>query len=177
MRAKPGAVMRLTTAIVLTFFAAGYLYAEEDCTAPELPVSVSQDVLDHLTGWIALHTSYDVSQLYHSPPEILFCGVGDIVDYESSTILVEPFLEAAYDLPNRRIYLVTPWSEKEPFDRSVLLHELVHDVQLSNREWECVGAPEMEAYLLQAKYLEDFTIIANFNWQRIYALSRCPKTD
>lgn len=177
MRDQPGAVMRLMTAIVFTFLAAGYLHAEEDCAAPESPVSVSRDVLDELTGWIALHTDYDVSQLYHAPPEISFCGVGDIIDYESSTILVEPFLKAAYDLPNRHIYLVAPWSEKEPFDRSVLLHEMIHDVQLSNQQWECIGAPEMEAYLLQAKYLEGFGIIPNFNWQQIYALSRCPKTD
>lgn len=160
------------------FLAVGQARAEHACPDTEkLPTTVSEKVINDLTGWIALHTSYDVSLLYTDPPMISFCNVGDTIDHEAATIIVEPFLRAAYNLPEREIHLVAPWSEQDPYDRSVLLHEMIHDVQLSNREWACIGAPEMEAYLLQARYLEEQGLSPNFDWQSIYTLSRCPKTD
>lgn len=167
--------MRLFLLLALMLLA-GAASAEEDCFgAPLKPISVSENITNELIGWIALHTMYDVSLLFNEPPKITFCEIGDMIDYEASTIRVEPFLSAAFNLPEREIYLVMPWSQDDPYDRSVLLHELIHDVQLSNRDWPCVGAPEMEAYRLQAKYLAENGVKPDFDWAGIYALSRCPK--
>ena len=55
-----------------------------------------------------------------------------------------------------------------------MLHELIHDVQLANREWPCVGAPELEAYMLQAEYLGAYGIDPGFDWRSIFLLSLCP---
>ncbi len=150
-------------------FDAGCMVAE---TSPE--PAVTRSVLNELIGWIALRTDYDVSAVYRDPPEIVFCHVGEIVEYEAEGLLVDEILAAAYDLTKRRIYLVEPWSAEDSFDLSVLLHELIHAVQLDNRDWPCTGAPEWEAYMLQSVWLRYQGIVADFDWNTIYRLSKCP---
>jgi hypothetical protein len=167
-----------TTALALSVaLAAGAADADptdevcpSDLPAPHVP----DELLAELIGWIALTTIYDVSDTWRNPPEIAFCAPGDRLAYEERTILVEPSLQAAYDLPARRIHLVLPWWPDDLFDRSVLLHELVHDVQLANRDWDCIGAPEWEAYRLQDQWLQEHGMIHAFDWDAIAALSRCP---
>lgn len=154
------------------------------CLAPRKPNAdlhvlnvAPKQVFDDLIGWLAMNTSYDLILTYHSPPTVSFCDVGDFVDYEGKKLLVEKELRAAFDYPNRHILLVRPWSAENYFDQSVLLHELIHDVQLSNREWECLGAPELEAYLLQHTWLREHGINYSFNWPAILSLSVCPVAD
>ena len=154
--------------------------AEMDTPDPECinhgsPVQpdVTRSDLDELIGWIALHTDYDLRSVYNDPPEIVFCEVGDFIDYEADELLVDEILSAAYDPSRRRVYLVRPWTKEEPYDLSVLLHELIHAVQLDNRDWPCPGAPEWEAYSLQALWLQDHAIMPDFNWSAIYRLSQC----
>ena len=107
---------------------------------------------------------------------ISFCAVGDRVAYEDGDLIVDAVLHAVYDLKDRRILLVQPWSAENPYDVSVLLHELIHDVQLSNPEWDCIGAPEFEAYWLQDKWLAQHGVRPGFNWPEIRKLSLCPET-
>ncbi len=147
-----------------------------DCAAPESSPApaVTRSDLDALIGWIALKTDYDLSAVYRDPPEIVFCQVGEIVDYEAEGLIVDQVLAAAYDLSRRRIYLVQPWTAEEPFDLSVLLHELVHAVQLDNRDWPCPGAPEWEAYGLQSLWLREQGVAVSFDWSAIRTLSQCP---
>ena len=162
----------------ISFLCAACLFASgavaqtpENCEEwPEVPDKLITD----LTAWIAIHTMYDVSELHRSPPEIAFCSVGDWIDYEEGGLRVEPELRAAYNHPSDSVYLVLPWSADNPYDRSVLLHELIHDVQLANRDWPCVGAPELEAYMLQAEYLGAYGIDPGFDWRSIFLLSLCP---
>lgn len=81
----------------------------------------------------------------------------------------------AYDRPNHRIVLVRPWDPANPRDRSVLLHELVHAVQLANRAYECLQLPEWEAYKLQPDYLDQLGPEAGLDWLQICFLSQCPR--
>lgn len=136
--------------------------------------SVPQRVFNDLIGWIALHTMYDVKPLANHLPEIVFCTKGERISYEGLDIPVEEGLRAVYDLSHRRVFLVRPWSADNPLDRSVLLHELVHIVQLDGRTWPCTGAPELEAYMLQDQYLKEYGIDAGFDWGAIFLLSICP---
>jgi hypothetical protein len=57
----------------------------------------------------------------------------------------------------------------------VLLHELVHAVQFDNRSWDCLGAPEWQAYKMQEAWLAEHGISADFDWLLIYMQSRCPR--
>lgn len=150
---------------------------EGGCRPGASPAKVPAELLRELTGWIALHTMYDVRRLDADPPRISFCAVGGDIAYEDGSLRVEPELHAAYDLPNRVVHLVLPWSADDPYDRSVLLHELIHDVQLTNRDWACIGEPEWEAYTLQAIYLQEHGIFPSFDWSAIRRLSTCPPVD
>ena len=138
---------------------------------------VEQALYADLVGWIALHTVYDVSRTWYDPPEIVFCVEGEIIDYEGRDLLVDPALRAAFDLPARRIHIVLPWSPDGLIDRSILLHELIHDVQLHNRDWDCLGAPEWEAYRLQDLWLQEHGVILPFDWPAIRHLSECPSEE
>jgi hypothetical protein len=147
--------------------------ARADQAAAHVPPSAA--LVRELTLWIAAETGYDVTRTLDDPPEIVFCDPGERVPYEDDTILVEQDLEGAYDLPARRIYLVAPWTPDAVRDQAVLLHELIHDVQFSAREWECITAPEWEAYQLTAKWLAAHRVEPGFDWLQIYFLSRCPR--
>ncbi len=107
------------------------------------------------SDWIEAATDYDVESTRADPPRIGFCETGDAIPYESGTVLVDDTLNGAYDWPNRRVILVHPWDPNTPQGRSVLLHELIHHVQLANRGFECVNAPEWGAYKLQDAYLTE----------------------
>ena len=130
--------------------------------------------LPALLDWIAEASGYDVGALRRDPPEIVFCDIGDLIDYEGAGLMVEPYMHAAYDLPAHRIHLVRPWDASDPKSLSELLHELVHVAQLAARDWRCVGEPEWEAYKLQERWLIEQGAPTDFNWLVIYRLSRCP---
>jgi hypothetical protein len=153
---------------------AGAASAEAPCAPADAAPRVPEVLLAELVGWIALHTMYDVGSTWRDPPEVIFCTVGDVIAYEGRDLLVDPALRAAYDLPARRIHLVEPWSPDSLVHRSVLLHELIHDVQLLNRDWPCLAAPEWEAYRLQDLWLQEQGVILPFNWPAIRRLSECP---
>jgi len=152
----------------------------DDCRVPVAatlqPAYVPQSVVDDLLDWIAEATDYSVGDTRTNPPDITFCSIGDIIPYETDHVLVNDTLSGVYDLPNRRIILVRPWDPGDIRDRSVLLHELIHHVQLNNRSYACVEAPEWEAYQLQEAYLNQHDIASGFDWLQIFFLSQCPRT-
>jgi len=171
-------------AMMATLPANAYILAQQnpvdDCRIPVAatlePAFVPQNVINELLDWIAEATDYDLGDARINPPAITFCSTGDIIPYETDHVLVNDTLSGAYDLLNRRIILVRPWDPDEIRDRSVLLHELIHHVQLNNRGYECVQAPEWEAYQLQEAYLNDHDIASGFDWLQIYFQSQCPRT-
>lgn len=142
------------------------------CPEP-LPVVVSRELYDELIGWIAIHTSYNLLFVYRDPVTVSFCDIGQLVEYEDRELLVEDPLRAAYDVSRRHIYIVRPWSPLNVYDRSILLHEMIHDVQLHSKEWECQRESELEAYLLQEKWLLEQGVRYDFDWEMILSLSRC----
>ena len=136
---------------------------------------VAPEVMADLVRWIGAATEYDVSATLAALPEVSFCIHGETIDYAGERVTVEEDVLAAFDDSARRIFLVRPWSAEDPRDVSRLLHELIHDVQLANRYWECPQAPEWEAYKLQDKWLAERGIASGFDWLEIYFLARCPR--
>lgn len=160
-------------ALVAAFMAAApsafaeVVAAREDCTRPS-PALVAE-----LLDWIGAASGYDVAGARADPPAIFFCDEGDVLDYPGGTAVVEPGERGVYDYEARVIYLVGPWSPEDPRQRSVLLHELVHDVQFANRAWECPNATEWEAYKLQEAWMAEQGLVAEFDWVRIWFWSKC----
>ena len=57
-------------------------------------------------------------------------------------------------MKKNEINLRDTWNIHDPFDKSVLLHELIHYVQdLNEVKFDCVQQMEAEAWPLQKKYL------------------------
>lgn len=62
---------------------------------------------------------------------------------------------AYYDPLRDEIVLPQGWRVDDPFDVSILVHELVHFMQAkAGRRYPCPGAREKEAYAAQAAWLE-----------------------
>lgn len=175
--------MRLLGVVLLAALALAPLKAADQtagagtCEADHAVPSVAPSLYANLVGWIALNSSYDVSRTWYDPPQILFCSVGDVVEYEGRDLLVDRELRALYDLSDRRITIALPWSPDGLIDRSILLHEIFHDVQHQNQEWECIGEPEWEAYRMQDKWLQEHGAVLPFDWPMIRRLSTCPDVE
>jgi hypothetical protein len=150
------------------FAASAQTRAQEACRLPDGAVG-------QLLDWIAVKTDYDIERVRIEPPAIESCATGAVIDYAHEATIVDAGIHGLYDFESRHIYLIEPWDYDDLRDRSVLLHELVHAVQLDNREWDCIGAPEWEAYKLQEAWLAEHGLEADFDWLQIYFQSRCPR--
>ncbi len=139
------------------------------------PPTVAPALIRELTTWIASKTDYDTAPTMRDPPVVTFCDTGETIRYEGKDVIVDAQLRAAYDLRHRRIFLVLPWRASDARDVSTLLHELIHDVQFSNRRWLCKGETEWEAYKLQEAWLAENGLASGFDWPQIFLLSRCPR--
>jgi hypothetical protein len=70
-----------------------------------------------------------------------------LVDGERDTI-------AVYEDATRTIYLPESWSGSTVVEQSILVHELVHDIQnVLGLQFECAQAREKLAYLVQDRWL------------------------
>jgi hypothetical protein len=150
------------------------LAATAQSPQPDECVRPSPDLVEELLGWIGAASGYDISSSLADPPEILFCAEGDVLHYPGGDTLIEPNERGLYDFEDRIIYLVAPWRPDDPRQVSVLLHELVHDVQFRNRGFECPNASEWEAYELQEAWLAERGIHAEIDWLQVWFWSKCP---
>jgi len=130
-------------------------------------------LVEQLLDWIEANTAYDVSASRKKPPAIRTCHSGDVISYEGHLLIVDARLAAAYDIRQKAIYLVEPWSPDDARDVGRLLHELIHDVQTRTREWACWGDAEWAAYKLQAKWLRAQGVDPGFDWMQIFVHTRC----
>lgn len=134
---------------------------------------VDPGLVREMLEWIGEQTAYDVSDALAAPPTIMLCDRGDRIHYEGRSIIVDETIRGLYDLEKRRIVLTEPWDADDPRDQAVILHELIHHVQWTSRDWECHGAPEPEAYRLQEQWLAERGIEADFDWFSILVRARC----
>jgi uncharacterized protein DUF6647 len=61
---------------------------------------------------------------------------------------------ALYSKSERLIFLASTWKRDDVLDQSILVHELVHHLQMENHiQLECWGRYEAQAYKLQIQWL------------------------
>lgn len=82
-----------------------------------------------------------------------------------------------YDPSSETIWLVRPWNAKNPYDVSVLLHELAHHRQAEQGHWYCPGAQELPAYRLQQAWLNELGLKPNVNWVAVILEAGCTPRD
>jgi hypothetical protein len=149
----------------------GVFLSSSASAADRVPSALVADLL----AWIGANSGYDVTPIEPQAVEIVFCEPGERIAYEGGNVVVPAEVRGLYDPARTTITLVRPWSVDEPMDVSTLLHELVHRLQWSQRAWPCVGAPELEAYRLQDRWLREHAVRADFDWVRITLQASCPR--
>jgi hypothetical protein len=134
-----------------------------------------ETLVDEFNRWIEVHTSLDAKPA--SSARIQFVEPGERVIADGEEHLVRSKNRGLYDADKAIIYLVRPWDVRDPFDQSVLLHELIHHAQVGARYWSCPQAMEWDAYKWQEQWLAKHDIAPDFNWTAILLESSCSRHD
>jgi hypothetical protein len=101
--------------------------AGPDSTTPSIAALVSE-----LEEWLDRESRYKRRAV---PVTVRFAGT-EAMESAASMPGVQGFaLRGYYDPPTATIYMLGPWSPDNPYDVSVLLHELVHHRQQSLTHW------------------------------------------
>jgi hypothetical protein len=125
--------------------------------------------------WIAEQTGLEIP----GPPSILFVSTQEMSERSGRPLGAV----ALYDRAAETLYLPSGWSSAAIYDRAMLLHELVHHIQESNRvPSRCNAERERQAYDLTRKWLSEQGVadpysFLNLDELTITILSSCPDAD
>lgn len=139
-----------------------------------------KELLLALMVWISANTNYNYYQeapnvAYVSYETLHYMQFADKVPFDKNKRMVD----ALYVFEQETIYLPTGFVPDSPTKLAILVHELVHHIQtLSGRSWPCVAAMELEAYILQEKFLHSMGLVLEdmgTNWLFVAMVSTCRK--
>jgi hypothetical protein len=133
------------------------------------------NTMEELDLWLDAYTDLPRSQVPLA--RIALVPPGAEILYEGQMTQIEHSVRGVYDAESATIYLVRQWYGETAFDRSVLLHEMVHHRQATARHWYCPQAMEWDAYLLQERYLNAHDETGDFNWAWVLLASSCAVRD
>ena len=139
--------------------------------------SVATRAAEGLTAWIIAKTGWTVGGV----PAIRFVPPEELVKRYTGGKSTAPHIGALYSHKDDTIYLPDGWNPDNLRDRSALLHELVHHLQMANNvKAACRAEYEWDAYRLQIAWLrekgiEDPLKFLGINLMAIYVFSCCPE--
>lgn len=133
------------------------------------------NTMEKLDLWLDAYTELPRSEVPLERVEIVPPGAE--IHYEGQMMQIDQSVRGVYDAESATIYLVRQWYGETAFDRSVLLHEMVHHRQVSAQHWYCPQAMEWDAYLLQERYLNAHDTTGEFNWAWVLLASSCAVRD
>lgn len=154
-------------------------------TYPHIDLAMSsfsnhQQLMDGMLGWINEHTSFEF-KVDHLPKldfvdklEIAQIAFGR--DLPSNIDASTLHILGLYNMHEKTVYLLDSVDLETEAGRGVLLHELVHYLQYEealDKEVECKNELEALAYMLEAKYLSENDLEADFSQQHINKVSEC----
>jgi hypothetical protein len=129
---------------------------------------IADGLLDEIGMWLA--SNFDLPTV-HERPAIAIVSPAQLVAkrlQQNSPTQSAPYgtanadrtqrrVVALYDDRVRAIFLADDWVGKSLADKSILVHEMVHHIQnLAGIKYECPMAREKLAYLAQDKWLAQF---------------------
>lgn len=131
--------------------------ADRSTTAPVLPQSTSdarQALAEADVRWIAGKTGWKAASVprieVRTTRDLAIMFFGNAEGYEG----VRPL--ALYARDQHILFLADELALDNLLDRSILLHELVHHMQVANNvEFDCREETERQAYRLQAEWLRE----------------------
>lgn len=171
---RHAALIALLLAISSMFFQT----ARTERAATSIPVKNSADVIRRYINWIVDQTGWPAADV----PPIKTTSLDDLAKmlFGSSSGLAGIRPAALYSKNEHMIYLATTWKKDDVLDQSILVHELVHHLQMENHiQLECWGLYEAQAYDLQIRWLrsqgaEDPYKLLGVTRVAIDSLAECP---
>lgn len=120
-----------------------------------------KEIITALLIWLGANSDFNVNMdipvvmfLPQDQMELQYFGESHTDDHSE--------LYAFYDTQKNIIVLPDTWDRRDPWDLSVLLHEMIHYVQDQNEtEFNCTAEMEKDSWPLQQKYLLE---IHDFEW-------------
>jgi hypothetical protein len=135
----------------------------------------TQALVTHLEDWLDANSDLPRSQSTPSLRLTTTAHVARLAPMRAANSATHT--RGLYDPEAETIWLVQPWNAKNPYDVSVLLHELVHHRQAGHGHWYCPGAQELPAYRLQQAWLNEMGLEPDVNWIAVILESGCTPRD
>lgn len=170
------ASIALLLAISLTFSQAPS--AEHASEPTSISANLSADTVRGYIKWIVDQTGWPIADV---PP------IKTVSSNELTKMLLGPSSElepvqpgALYSKNEHLIFLASTWKKDDTLDQSILIHELVHHLQMENHiQLECWGRYEAQAYELQIRWLRSQDVEDPYKLLRatraaIDSLAECP---
>ena len=133
-----------------------------------------KELIVSLLLFIAAETDYKTNFPH---PEILFLPQDQLESKYNADEGTDASndLYGFYDIKNDVIYLRDSWNIHDPFDKSVLLHELIHYIQdKNNAKFNCIQEMEAESWPLQEKYLLQYHgVVWDYDKLWFFFISTC----
>jgi len=173
---RPGARIACALSLVLSLMFSNEAKAgtTDDILAWRTAQS-TEDLVDHLERWLDRRSDWPRRA---EVPDIRWIGEARAASLSAERNAAHSGrARGFYDPDNQTIFLVRPWSARNPEDVSVLLHELAHHRQAEAGHWYCPGAQELPAYRLQEAWLADLGLKADINWIAVVLEAGCTPRD
>ena len=118
-----------------------------------------KEIITSLLIWLGANSDFNVNM---DIPVVLFLPQDQMEQRYFGDTENHGELHGFYDIEQNIIILPNTWDRRDPWDLSVLLHEMIHYVQDQNEtEFNCTAEMEKDSWPLQQKYLLE---IHNFKW-------------
>tara|TARA_Y100000389_G_scaffold141626_1_gene139548 strand:- start:85 stop:501 length:417 start_codon:yes stop_codon:yes gene_type:complete len=118
-----------------------------------------KEIITALLIWLGANSDFNVNM---DIPVVLFLPQDQMEQRYFGDTENHGELHGFYDIEKNIIILPNTWDRRDPWDLSVLLHEMIHYVQDQNEtEFNCTAEMEKDSWPLQQKYLLE---IHNFKW-------------
>ena len=118
-----------------------------------------KEIITALLIWIGANSDFNVNM---DVPMVVFLPQDQMEQRYFGDTENHGELHGFYDIEKNIIILPDTWDRRDPWDLSVLLHEMIHYVQDQNEtEFNCTAEMEKDSWPLQQKYLLE---IHDFKW-------------
>jgi hypothetical protein len=148
--------------------------AEHDVSSS---VKILSETVRSYLDWIIQQTGWPAADV---PPIKItsFAHLRELSGLSSDAEWIRP--AAFYSKIEHAIYLADNWNKNDLVDQSILVHELVHHLQIEdNIQFACLGRYEAQAYELQIQWLrtqgvKDPHALLHASKASIETLAECP---
>ena len=118
-----------------------------------------KEIITALLIWLGANSDFNVNM---DIPVVMFLPQDQMEQRYFGDTENHGELHGFYDIEKNIIILPNTWDRRDPWDLSVLLHEMIHYVQDQNEtEFNCTAEMEKDSWPLQQKYLLE---IHDFKW-------------